>query len=398
MKEFFTSYASLDAQYSDYLHKFVEDLAINVRDRTTLTLDKVAFFAKDDITTGEIWVEVLGEAVRTCKVILCICSPSYYNSEYCGKELGVFLERRKEWVKQTAPGDQAPFILPVLWVNKKQGVPKVFKDLLQSYDGPFPKDYKELGLKKLIELKGRADGSDYKQVLVRLGDLIEEAIDKQPRLPAHPEPIVFGALNNAFQEPRLRGAASLVVSGNPADWRPFAAGPGVLTMLESVFSGLGIGARDITARVTAASLAAFLDEAEQYSEVVIVAVNPLSYDAGLLAALNAKPRANVAVIVLWPDAVVAGAEADRVNLETNLRQQLNVVAADPSGPHDFSASRSSDEFRRSAQASFAKVRAALVANSTPQRKAEDPATVAAAQQGGVPVMALPILTAGGDAK
>ena len=97
MKQFFTSYASLDGQYSDYLQKFIEDLAINVRDRTTLKMDEIYFFAKGEITAGDVWVEVLGNAVRTCKVILCICSPSYYNSEYCGKELWVFLERRKEW-------------------------------------------------------------------------------------------------------------------------------------------------------------------------------------------------------------------------------------------------------------------------------------------------------------
>ena len=85
-------------------------------------------------------------------------------------------------------------------------------------------------------------------------------------------------------------------------------------------------------------------------------------------------------------------------MEADLRQRLAVIAGDPSGPHDFSSSRGVDEFRRSVQASFAKVRAALVANSAPQRRAEDPAAIAAAQQEGVPVMALPILTAGGDAK
>src|SRR3954468_19214101 len=59
------------------------------------------------------------------------------------------------------------------------------------------------GLKKLIELKGWAEGSEYRQVLVRLGDLIEEALDMQPALPPHPQPIAFGAIGNAFQEPKL---------------------------------------------------------------------------------------------------------------------------------------------------------------------------------------------------
>ena len=398
MKEFFASYASLDARYSDYLKKFIQDLEINVRDRTSLSLDDICFFAKEEITTGDFWVEVLGDAVSTSKVIVCICSPSYYNSEYCGKELWVFLERRKAWAKAAAGGAQAPFILPVLWVKKNQGVPKIFKDLLQTSDGLFPQGYLDNGLKKLIELKGWGDGSEYRQVLVRLTDLIEEAIDQKPSLPAHPRPIVFGAVGNAFQEPKLRGAASLIVSGNPKDWRPFAGGQTVMSILESAFTGLGIGARDLSERATAADLGAYLDEAEQYSEVVVVAVNALANDPAMLDALNAKARPNVAVIVPWPEASIAGPEADRVALEVEVRRRLSRIANDPSGPHDFSSSRSLEDFRRSVQASVAKVKAALVANSAPLRKAEDPGMVETAQQAGVPVMALPILTAGGDAK
>jgi len=200
MKEFFTSYASLDARYSDHLKKFIEDLKVNVRDRTALGIDEICFFAKEEITTGSVWVKVLGEAVRTCKVIVCLCSPSYYNSEYCGKELSVFLERDKLWAKH-ATNQETPFILPVIWVKKNQGVPQIFTDWLQTSDGKFPRGYLENGLKKLIELKGRAIGSEYRQVVVRLGDLIEAALDEKPGLPAHPEPIVFGVIENAFQAP-----------------------------------------------------------------------------------------------------------------------------------------------------------------------------------------------------
>jgi len=44
------------------------------------------------------------------------------------------------------------------------------------------------------------------------------------------------------------GVASLLVTGNASEWGPFAGGQTVPTILESVFTGLGIGARDLTER------------------------------------------------------------------------------------------------------------------------------------------------------
>lgn len=394
MAEFFVSYASLDAKHSDHLKKFMDELKANVRDRTNLTLDQIGFYAGEDITTGDVWKQVLGEAVQSCKVIVCLCSPSYYNSEYCGKELWVFLQRRNNWAPKT-PNQQAPFILPIIWVKKNQPPPKIFTEVLQSHDQKFPASYIESGLKKLIELKGWGDGSEYKQVLVRLGDLIEEAIDTEPSLPLYPHPIEFENLGNAFSEPKPFSVLAVIVSNASADWQPFSDGQTAKSFLETTLNRMGMNYQGL---LKSQGLASKLDEAEEHNQLVIVLVNPLSADPATLARLNEKERANLAILVPWPDSLVALPEFERMKVEHQLRKAFSQYDGDSEGHHDFSTIRSADQLRQRLERSITQLRIRLGQGKAPQRKAEDAATIAEAQRLGIVVTSMPTLIGPGDSR
>ena len=99
---FFTSYARDNKTH--YLEKFVRELSQQVLDKTNFPPEQIGFFDGSNIETGQDWVRVLGDALRTCKVIVCLCTPRSLNSQFCGKEMQVFLLRRENWLQQ--PGNE----------------------------------------------------------------------------------------------------------------------------------------------------------------------------------------------------------------------------------------------------------------------------------------------------
>jgi TIR domain len=55
--------------------------------------DPIMFFDTNDIFTGDTWRETLGEALRLSKVIVCMWSPSYFQSKWCVSEWKTFVKR-----------------------------------------------------------------------------------------------------------------------------------------------------------------------------------------------------------------------------------------------------------------------------------------------------------------
>lgn len=51
---------------------------------------EVGFFDGEGVKSGEPGKPALGNALRTAKTFVAVCSPDYINTEYCGKELRVF--------------------------------------------------------------------------------------------------------------------------------------------------------------------------------------------------------------------------------------------------------------------------------------------------------------------
>src|SRR5882757_6904657 len=93
---FFASYATLDNK-SKWLQKVVLDLRDRVRERLgALDAAQVGFFAVfDGIPAAADWERALGDGAREARVIVCFCSNTYFNSEYCAAEFEIFRRRLK---------------------------------------------------------------------------------------------------------------------------------------------------------------------------------------------------------------------------------------------------------------------------------------------------------------
>ena len=78
-----------------YFKLFVNRLNQRVRQLT----GSIGFFDRSSINAGDDWSDELAESLRTSKTIVCLYSPTYFFSDYCGKEMQVLLERRHEYVR-----------------------------------------------------------------------------------------------------------------------------------------------------------------------------------------------------------------------------------------------------------------------------------------------------------
>jgi hypothetical protein len=81
------------------------------------------FIDRADIQPGDEWPEALAEGLRTAETLVCLYSPSYFGSDYCGKEMQVFLERRANYMRSNA-GKPPANIIAVAWQPIPRRVPK----------------------------------------------------------------------------------------------------------------------------------------------------------------------------------------------------------------------------------------------------------------------------------
>lgn len=114
---FFLSYARKNA--GKPLNLFFDDLANYVRDREggDLDISKTAFCDQETIKTGDPWSEKLLHALQTSQVLVYLLSVDYIQSDFCGKEFQVFLERVRIFKRDNRDGKPMPtYFLPVIWV------------------------------------------------------------------------------------------------------------------------------------------------------------------------------------------------------------------------------------------------------------------------------------------
>lgn len=110
---FFLSYARGDDDA--YVRRFYEDLCKEVRMRSGEPAGfEIGFLDTRDIGLGVPWTEELTRALQRSRTFIALCSPLYFNSEYCGKEWAVFAERIRHASAQS--GSRAPLMFPLVWM------------------------------------------------------------------------------------------------------------------------------------------------------------------------------------------------------------------------------------------------------------------------------------------
>ena len=114
----FASHSSDDRRESgnrNSLEKFIAQVESVVRTKLGLPSEQdIVFLDARNIEVGDAWEDKLLQAVSRARSILCLLSPNYLRSDWCGRELQVFL-KRIEQLREQPDSDFQSFIFPVFW-------------------------------------------------------------------------------------------------------------------------------------------------------------------------------------------------------------------------------------------------------------------------------------------
>lgn len=113
----FASYANEDGRHDSFLKDFIRDLRTEIHqfnlNGSSSPLDCV-FYDVASIATGEDWTTRISKALNECKVLVALCSPHFNSSQFCGKEVCLFLQRVKAWQSANA-NVNVRCIISVVW-------------------------------------------------------------------------------------------------------------------------------------------------------------------------------------------------------------------------------------------------------------------------------------------
>ena len=199
---FFLSHATQQDNLH-YLKRFYEDLAARVADRlgkgSTVNKAEVGFFDKQNLETGDRWGRALTDALQTSRTLVCLYSPNYFKSDYCGKEFQLFRTRLARYAEERRI-DEPPLILPVLWDSPyiiAEEMPASLAAMQMQYKhGDLGETYAREGLSYIMRLSKHQD--DYQQFVWAFADRLVRA-GKSHHLPPLEDLPPVGQVESAFR-------------------------------------------------------------------------------------------------------------------------------------------------------------------------------------------------------
>ncbi len=292
---FFLSYSQADAK-GGYLKCFFEDLRDRVADLEGMAinkmdpdaqerLDKVGFYDRHGVKSGQDWMEKIGAALQHNGVLVCVYSPNFFTrrleKQFCGREFTAFLMRddKVRFVLGTKePGKEyqlrgARHILPIMWealhhLQKLDLPPYVLRKIEWKLEASIADEintyYLEKGMRRIV-IGGRAKrGAKYDDIVTYFAERIID-LAKAP-LQALPEVPDIEKLRNAFWTPpeddridrtAAAGAEKAVVpptvsgpqrilvievrrADGAANWTPYPGEPSIPALFEEVANENGL--------------------------------------------------------------------------------------------------------------------------------------------------------------
>jgi hypothetical protein len=339
-------------------------LSDSVREKVGAEKGKeVGFIDERDVELGAEWEAVIEQALQNSKVMICLYSPGYFKSSYCGKEWQIFQDRRTGYLVQNQLAPLPPVIKPIVWIPLLQPIDNPVVEDIQYYIGNPDDIHNRKGLKYILQ-KNVEYKSLYIDYIDKLSNEIIESANRYelPKLAPFPrlqntlqafpnnidQPIANFNTNNEIQfakhvrfvfvaeDPRNFGnnraaeAADLYREIGGRDWRPFPGmrciGPYVQHL---------VSAEDINFFCDELNLNRNLvNEVEQaYSEgkIVIFIIDSwtvnwnLQYQDILRQLDRGRPLINYSILVTWnendPDIV-----RHRAEIEQTLRATFDIRA------------------------------------------------------------------------
>ena len=310
-----------------YLARFVDDLRNGLRVYSGWPHEPLFF--DQGIDPGREWSWELRHAIETSRVCVALYSPSYFQSEHCGREFAAFRERSRL-------GGESPSIFPIQWVPART-LPRAAAEtpLLES---SFPVEYGQRGLRSLMFSRGGRE--HYRRIVDELARGIVDLALSTSGQPMTLPPLE--TLPSAFADmeaPAARGPSVQVVYAagdretmrsirrdvelygkDPREWRPFGHTPiGALAEQTAKEEKLAVEVVPFTSDLLHDAL-----EAERNGIPFAVLVDPWIFAVPSLAdrlrGLDERFPGNTAVCVLWDS--THETEAERADLQSRVQKGL----------------------------------------------------------------------------
>jgi hypothetical protein len=199
---FLLSYAREDARTADddpqpdpHFKAFLARLKLRVKQLTGIA--NPGFVDGTNIQPGQDWPDELAEALRTGQTMVCLYSPAYFGSAHCGKEMQVFLDRRRNYVRANG-GKKPANIIPVLWQPVPWRIPKTLPNIQYKND---ELDSPDRGIWNLVD-DGMGDTRELFAFVEKIAMRVRDAHDITP-LAALAERPRMAAVRSAFLPPPL---------------------------------------------------------------------------------------------------------------------------------------------------------------------------------------------------
>lgn len=206
---FFLSYAKADED--GYVARFFEDLVREVQRQSGVREGEAGFRDFASMRVGAPWAQDLFDALNTSPTFVALCSPSYFASEFCGREWTMFSARAERY--RRLHGTVPRTLLPVIWVPAPD-VPEPVRQL-QFTDPEFGQAYVREGVYHLLRLRRYRE--DYLIFLRALAQRVLEVARPHP-MPQLDDGYPVAGVESAFHSPRHRPA------GTAPNWRTFTVG------------------------------------------------------------------------------------------------------------------------------------------------------------------------------
>jgi len=399
---FFASYSSLDNQPvtnapEGLLWNVVKELRERVRaKRGDPDAEAIGFFAQSSIQTSSEWQKVLGTTLCSARVIVCLCSPSFFRSEWCAREFDVFRQR----LAAGGPAlDAARIVIPVVW-EPMRGANKTpaALDRFQFKDNRFPADYAKAGLYNLSRLPSKFE--DYFTTVDALADTIVDAIAAAPPLPTLATLPALDAIARSFHNPGTApDAYGVVVSflhDDGPNWKPAGGDLTAAQIVDDVCAALRVNWRELPAPV---DLKGDLEKQSRDRQAVVLLTDS---DAAtkprwkvLVDQADDLPADRAAVLVGCP--VPTHATAPAVTPEATLAALLPKRATSASFDRAFALS-TADVLKTEFEKAVVGMRLKLIADDPPKQKVENAELEQGAKDRGYSVATPPPVDGPGGAR
>jgi FxsC-like protein len=364
---FYLSYARGDA--SEYVKRFVHDLRQEVSQYAGLSSEAtVGFFDAETLQLEDDWRNEILSALQSSRTMVCLYSPRYFNSEYCGREFQLFRSRLELYREASLSPVVPPAILPVRLLPMNKSLPRSVSDITLD-DPDFPRDYAEEGLLYMMKLRSKRDAyldfvSRFARKLVKVATEYQlPAPETVPSLldvpnafadkgttpeashagPSSVEFVFVAATREEMKEKELKfnmgdyGVASW-------DWKPYSEHQaGIIAQRIAVQEGFLYRAIPL-----GSDLMERLAEAEKTNTIVVMLVDPWallipSYQK-FMSEYDTRAFLNCGVLVMW-NGEDAEANERRPTIERALQSTFSRQLV-LSSPQFFRHVRSAVDFER----------------------------------------------------